>query len=320
MCKQKTNMDSEDEQTLSEIKAENTGVEGKKNIEEKNLKQPEKGQRKKASKADEKDKKDWTDNEIFDFIDMLEERVCLWDIFHKDYSKRDLKEIDYSVMAETFDTNIKSIKAKINGLRAQLGREKTKETTTKSGQAADELYESSWIHYNRLGFLLPVMGASKSKETFRKRGSGVELDFEVVNIEADDHDDGEASIPPKSKKRSVAERKLELLAKCTEAITKKKEEPKKEKESKEIKMSTFALYIDEKLRGLDDRKRAFAEKRITDVIFELEFMDEINNNSIYSGSGNVLNLQHGTPGNSTGNVPFFSSPSSHGPYSAMLRN
>ena len=41
------------------------------------------------------------------------------------------------------NTNIPSIKTKINGLRAQLGREMANEKSAKSGQSTDELNSSS---------------------------------------------------------------------------------------------------------------------------------------------------------------------------------
>ena len=75
-----------------------------------------------------------------DFIDILKENPCLWDVFHKDYSKRDVKAVAYSSLAAVFETNVSFIKTKINRLRAQLGREKAKESKTKSGQCTDELY------------------------------------------------------------------------------------------------------------------------------------------------------------------------------------
>ena len=53
---------------------------------------------------------------------MSEEKSCLWDAFGKECTKRDVKEIAYTKIASSLDTNIESIKAKINGLRAQLGR------------------------------------------------------------------------------------------------------------------------------------------------------------------------------------------------------
>ena len=39
-----------------------------------------------------KEKKRWSDDEIEMLIDFYESRPCLWDIFSKDYCKRDVKE------------------------------------------------------------------------------------------------------------------------------------------------------------------------------------------------------------------------------------
>ena len=207
---------------------------------------------------------------------MLEENPCLWDVFHKDYSKRDVKEIAYKSIATAFDTNISSVKTKINGLRAQLGREKAKETKTKSGQSTDELYVSTWAHYNRLVFLLPVMGHSKSRETLRKK-KDIELENDGNNND-DDIGESPVHIP---KKRSIAERKLDLLTKCTEAITTKKTD---EALVKEPKVSPFSLYVEEKLNNFDKRKRAIAEKRTTDVIFDVEMSSEMNIYTVNSSS------------------------------------
>ena len=75
-----------------------------------------------AKKTKSKGGKDWTDEEISLLIDMLEEKLCLWDVFDQEYTKRDVKEIAFTEIASSLNTNIESIKAKINGLRAQLGR------------------------------------------------------------------------------------------------------------------------------------------------------------------------------------------------------
>ena len=71
-----------------------------KEVEKQNVENQKNG-RKAANKKEDskKDKKEWNDNKIMNFIDMLEENPCLWDIFHKDYSKRDVKEIAYTIMA-----------------------------------------------------------------------------------------------------------------------------------------------------------------------------------------------------------------------------
>ena len=120
-----------------------------------------------AKKTKPKGGKDWTDEEISLLIDMLEEKLCLWDVFDQEYTKRDVKEIAYTEIASSLDTNIESIKAKINGLRDQLGRKVAKVNKTKSGQSTDELYASSWIHYDYLSFLLPLIKSSKSRDTLK---------------------------------------------------------------------------------------------------------------------------------------------------------
>ena len=45
-----------------------------------------------AKKTESKGWKDWADKEIFLLIDILEEKPCLWDVFDKEYTKRDVKK------------------------------------------------------------------------------------------------------------------------------------------------------------------------------------------------------------------------------------
>ena len=90
-------------------------------------------------------------------------------MFLTKYTKQDVKEIAFTEIASSLDTNIESIIAKINGLRAQLGREVVKANKAKSGQSTDELYASSWIHYDRLSFHLPVIKSSKSRDTLKRK-------------------------------------------------------------------------------------------------------------------------------------------------------
>ena len=78
--------------------------------------------------------------------------------------------------------------------------------------------------------------------------------------------------PSANKRKSIAEKKLELLSKCTDAIT------TNAKSSKAIeiapKRSAFGMYIEERLSQLGKRGRRIAEKRINDVLFEIEMAVE----------------------------------------------
>ena len=75
-------------------------------------------------------KKKWTDDKVRDLIELLEEKSCLWDIFSNEYTKREVKERAYAELAEHVDSSSAIVKAKINALRAKLGREMAKESNT----------------------------------------------------------------------------------------------------------------------------------------------------------------------------------------------
>lgn len=219
---------------------------------------------KKKGKKQEKDQKtktakDWTDEETTLLIDMLEANPCLWDVYHADYVKRDIKEIAYTEISLALQSNNTLIKSKINGLRAQFGREMSKVKTTKSGQSTDELYTSNWVHYDKLSFLIPVIGSAKSRDTLKRKS------LEEISVK-----DTEST--PIPRKKTIAERKLDLLSKCTDAIT-SKAAPIKEASSAP-KVSNFALYVEEKLSQLDKRSKRIAEKRISDILFEVEMSEE----------------------------------------------
>ena len=76
-------------------------------------------------------KKKWTDDEVQDLTELLEEKLCLLDIFSNEYTERVVKERAYTELAKHFDFSSAIAKAKINALRAQLGREMAKESKTK---------------------------------------------------------------------------------------------------------------------------------------------------------------------------------------------
>ena len=87
-----------------------------------------------------------------------------------------------------------------------------------------------------------------------------------------------------------SERKIELLSKCTEAIT------KKPVESADSKHSAFAIYLDEKLSQLGKRDRRIAENRISDVLLEVEMQSEreeaVNRQMMYASYGNNSYQHH----------------------------
>ena len=72
----------------------------------------------------------------------MKERECLWNVFCKEYSKRDVREKAYLDIAEILEKPVKAVEVKIHGLCAQFGREINKQAKTKSEQSSDKQYHS----------------------------------------------------------------------------------------------------------------------------------------------------------------------------------
>ena len=83
-----------------------------------------KGRKKAASDGKDRGRaRTWTEPEIDQLIDLLEERNCLWDVNKKDYHVRNKRERVFEEMSDILDIDVAEIKVKITSLRAQLGRE-----------------------------------------------------------------------------------------------------------------------------------------------------------------------------------------------------
>ena len=126
---------------------------------------------------------------------MHEENPCLWDVLHKYYTKRNVKEITYSNVTDVFETEINSIKTLVNGQRAQLECKLVKESKTKSEEST---YARIWVYYGHLVFLLPVMRAAENEGALK------------LNAETMGQEETEPKILQTVKRGDTAERKVDL--------------------------------------------------------------------------------------------------------------
>ena len=80
---------------MSSSESEEVGIKNGDLFVKQKAEQTKKAKSKKDKKADDKSKaaKDLTEEEINSLIELLENKSFLWDIYHKEYKKRDLKEI-----------------------------------------------------------------------------------------------------------------------------------------------------------------------------------------------------------------------------------
>lgn len=213
----------------------------------------------------------WDEDDVEKLIDLYEARPCLWDIADPTYSKRDVREKALSEIKDELGIELNLIKSKWNSLRAQHGRELAKESKTKSGQSADEVFESSWSYMGKMRFVEQVKKTAKSTSTLKISTQELDDDKEVESEQEDETPDKKSvkeTIPTKRKRAYQAEQKQKLIEKCIDVLDRPKN-PVKEHETKACE--PFASYVSEQLKTLDKRRRLLAEKKINDILFELQF-------------------------------------------------
>ena len=120
----------------------------------------------------------------------------------------------YKDIVGMLEQEVGEIKTKINSLHAQLGREIGKVKKTKTGQATNELYQPSWIHWERLQFLANQMKSGGTRDTIDINASA-ELNNEVS--EAEDNIQPKAKLKRK-KSKCLEEKKMEILQGCSKML------------------------------------------------------------------------------------------------------
>ena len=157
---------------------------------------------------------------------------------------------------------VSEIKAKLMKLRSQLGREINKSTKTKSGQSTDELYKPTWMYWEKLQFLRPVMQPGKSRDnlqdSFRDTPSPAEdIDSSLDSEDASQTGSHKGNSTTRLSKKLMDMKRQELLTTCINVL---KEPINKDAESKQVQCP-FSLYVSEKLAQFDKLTRSRAEKK-----------------------------------------------------------
>lgn len=236
----------------------------------------------------------WNDEETDLLIDLLEQNACLWDIFSKDYHLKDKRDKTFETMQEELGISIADVKYKITGLRSQLGREVAKTNQKKSGQAVGENYKSTWIYWDKLQFLIPVIKAGKSKDSLqasvdgqsRKSPDTIQTEQEEDAQNNTENQENElqtprAKLPKRRTEQELTSKEHALLDRCLHVL-------KEPMQSEDKKQCDFSLYIAEKLASFDRRTWLIAEKRINDIIFELEMGDHSQSPAFSCHTGNSM--------------------------------
>lgn len=151
-------------------------------------------------------------------------------------------------------------------MRQVLGQNINKIKNVKSGQSTDELFQPTWRYWKQLQFLVPCMNPRKSRDTLAAQSP----DKPSLVIASDNEDTSPQAVkprkPPQTKLNNHLLVKEELMKECINVL----KENKPPNAPPPIAEEIFGNFVAEKLKALDRRQRIIAEKRITDILFDLE--------------------------------------------------
>ena len=144
----------------------------------------------------------------------------------------------------------------------------------KSGKSTDELFKPTWIFWKPLQFLLPVLNPRASRDTLPDKRPEKSSTNDIV-----DEEGSSISISPAVKLRktksgkcdkkaqsAITEVKNELMVECLKVM----KTPETSATAGPSAEASFARCITEKLKLLDGRRKLITEKRISDIIWELQ--------------------------------------------------
>lgn len=147
------------------------------------------------------------------------------------------------------------IYAQLTSLRATLGQNLKKKSHTKSGKGTDELFTPSWIFFKHLQFPVPVMEARQSRDTLKK----TEADNEVK--------DGTPQKSRQSNKfKDLEKTKHTLMHECINVM-----QAPSNISSLPSEENTFGRFVAQKLMSFDGYRKMMAEKKITELLFDIEY-------------------------------------------------
>ena len=171
-----------------------------------------------------------------------------------------------------------------------------KESKTKSDQSTDDVCESSWPYMEKMLFVEQIKKTARSISTLKLSDPQ-----SVIKGESEQEDDAQndslnydsnrflVEKSAKGKRGNPTEQKQKLMERCIDVLDRPKEAG-----------DPFALHLSQKLKNLDERRRLLAEKRINDILFELQFEE-------FGASGGWIHFNqhfaHSQPIHSMHNVP-----------------
>lgn len=96
----------------------------------------------------------WSEEKVNDLIELYRHHPVLWDVTHKNYKNRNLKNDALRIISLTLNCEVLEVERKITVILAQFRKTRHKVLNMKkSGMTAEEIDKNIWYGYRKLKFL-----------------------------------------------------------------------------------------------------------------------------------------------------------------------
>ncbi|XP_039751786.1 uncharacterized protein LOC120627805 [Pararge aegeria] len=222
--------------------------------------------------AEDKDK-------TLEFIDDYQTCRILWDQNNIDYTNKKKRYGALTALGQKHNLDVQMVKNKIKSLRSYFSKEHQK-VIKNSGGASGESYQSSWFAYNSLLFILDSSAPKESGDnTYENYSATTEESAEYEALLSTNLSEGEHEfIQPARIKRNF------IKSKGDDRYEEAYDSKGSAEQSNNDECSTFGQLVAHKLRKLNPRNKLLAERRISNIIFDLELqeIDRVDNSVFLS--------------------------------------
>ena len=211
---------------------------------------------------------EWLDEEVETVVELYRENEFQWNHHLADYKDRNKRSLAMEKLQEMLGMkrSVEEIKSQWHSLKTIFEREHKRVMGSKrSGTGTDCVYRPSWKFFSMLQFLLQCKELDESTSTLSTRST----DEETPQPRGKRH---------KAKDSNTEELNNVKLKVWKEALAFMKPDKPEEDSStgtpQSVELKSFSKVVEATLARFSERQRAFAKKRINDVLFEVEMEDE----------------------------------------------
>ncbi|XP_012938663.1 uncharacterized protein LOC101861586 [Aplysia californica] len=261
----------------------------------------------------------WSRDTVLNFIEMYKFHECLWKMKSKDYRNNLMRERAYEelvLFCKPFhpEANKEFVIKKISNLRTTFKRElKKHENSKQSGMGSDEVYEPSLWYFHNLMFLedqdMPSAGSSNLQSYEYPSSFSIEAtdmeeslspkagsEMSLLDVKEEPPSAETLTSLSQSQHSQLPTVYKQLMPEVSEALLHKKKRKTNDDElikaaclrllnpANDDEHDNFGKNVAHKLRRLTTEQQIYAEKLISDVLFEAQLGSLTRSSSVVTTS------------------------------------